>query len=88
MRLIDADKLKAAIIYDNKIHCGIVFQNVILHLNNAKTIDAEPVRHGKWEICCDGYYPYCSVCKEEPIGRKMSKYCPNCGTKMDLEGAE
>ena len=48
MRLIDADKLKAAIIYDNKIHCGIVFQNVILHLNNAKTIDAEPVRHGKW----------------------------------------
>ena len=32
--------------------------------------------------------PYCSVCKEEPIGRKMSKYCPNCGAKMCLEEVE
>ena len=35
-----------------------------------------------WIICCDGYYPFCSVCGEEPPGREMSKYCPNCGRRM------
>lgn len=42
-------------------------------------------RHGKWEISCDGWYPYCSECGQEPKGG-MSKYCPNCGAKMDLGG--
>lgn len=36
----------------------------------------------KWEICCDGYYPYCSNCHKEPQGREMTKYCPNCGAEM------
>ena len=35
-----------------------------------------------WDINCDGYYPYCSNCKEEPQGGKLSPYCPNCGAKM------
>lgn len=35
-----------------------------------------------WEICCDGYYPFCSECGEEPPGREMSRYCPNCGRRM------
>lgn len=30
-----------------------------------------------------GYYPYCSECKHEPQGREMTKFCPNCGAKMD-----
>ena len=42
------------------------------------------VVHGKWIICSDGYYTYCSVCKEEPSVGVMTKYCPNCGAKMDL----
>ena len=42
-----------------------------------------PVVHGHWIICSDGYYPYCSRCKEEPSGRKMTKYCDHCGAKMD-----
>ena len=85
MRLIDADKLKAAIIYDNKIHCGIVFQNVILHLNNAKTIEAEPVRHGKWNLH-DGK-TWCSVCGKSNKAYNPP-YCPHCGAKMDLEESE
>lgn len=36
----------------------------------------------KWEICCDGYYPYCSNCRKEPQGREMTRYCPNCGAEM------
>ena len=42
-----------------------------------------PVIHSKWDICCDGYYPYCLHCRCEPPGREMTKYCPNCGAKMD-----
>lgn len=37
---------------------------------------------GKWLINPDGYYPYCSKCKEEPEGRKMTKFCPECGAYM------
>lgn len=35
-----------------------------------------------WEICSDGYYPYCSNCKSEPKNGEMTKYCPNCGAEM------
>lgn len=35
-----------------------------------------------WDISCDGYYPFCSVCRKEPPGREMSAYCPHCGRRM------
>lgn len=41
------------------------------------------MRKGHWLINSDGYYPYCSLCKNEPQNRVMTKYCPNCGAKMD-----
>lgn len=43
---------------------------------------AEKGDTANWVICCDGYYPFCSECGEEPPGREMSKYCPNCGRRM------
>ena len=49
---------------------------------------AQPVKHARWEICCDGYYPYCSNCKNEPQGREMTDFCPNCGCRMDGDGDE
>ena len=49
----------------------------------ASTADVEPVRHGHWIINSDGYYPQCSECMSEPRGRKMTKYCGECGAKMD-----
>lgn len=33
-----------------------------------------------WDICCDGYYPFCSHCGE--AAQHMSRFCPNCGRKM------
>lgn len=45
--------------------------------------DVATVVHSKWEICCDGYYPYCKNCGEEPKSGKMTKFCPKCGAKMD-----
>lgn len=40
---------------------------------------------GQWLINSDGYYPYCSICKNEPQGRIMTDYWPNCGAKMESD---
>lgn len=40
------------------------------------------IKEAKWEINCDGYYPYCTNCNEEPPSGVMTNYCPNCGAKM------
>lgn len=68
---------------------------VIYLLEQAKTVEAEPVRHGKWERIED-YYDLstirCSLCHEEwsfdcmdDVELLNYNYCPNCGAKMDLE---
>lgn len=45
------------------------------------TIEAEPVRHGKWEQV--EHMVDCSLCGVSSF--QTSNYCPNCGAKMDLE---
>ena len=48
---------------------------------NLPTIEAEPVRHGRWEYKHFSSEPHCSLCLAEyPI---ETNYCPNCGAKMD-----
>ena len=37
----------------------------------------------KWLINSDGYYPYCSRCMNEPPSGILTKYCPECGAKME-----
>ena len=59
-----------------------------LMIADAPTIDAEPIRHGKWELAEDGWY--CSACKLYPPfdcdpEEKGIPYCPNCGCRMDAE---
>lgn len=46
------------------------------------TEDIQTVNHGKWLICSDADYPYCSECGEETEG-EITKFCPNCGCQMD-----
>ena len=36
----------------------------------------------KWQICVDGYYPYCPICNAEPPSGHMTRHCPNCGTRL------
>jgi hypothetical protein len=41
---------------------------------------AEKGDTANWVICCDGYYPFCSVCGEAT--QHMTPYCPNCGYRL------
>lgn len=45
------------------------------------TVDAAPVRHGRWTFPWTS--PECSACRKTQ--KWTSKYCPNCGAKMDAE---
>lgn len=54
-------------------------------IDQMPTIEAEPVRHGRWIV--RGQEIYCSECNEEslynPFGAsKFSRFCPNCGADM------
>ena len=67
--------------------------DVIRIICESPIIDAEPVRHGRWETkvyttendewITEYREEVCSECGEGQIG--ISNYCPNCGAKMDLE---
>lgn len=52
------------------------------HITNKIIKDFISCDKAKWEICSDGYYPYCSRCFHEPPSREMSDYCPYCGADM------
>ena len=94
VRPIDANALLENRIFSVKygyIGNGLqLIQMAINCIKNAPTIDAEPVRHGRWiQSKIVPAYHYCSLCK---VTHKMEmscnvyvfmKYCPNCGAKMD-----
>lgn len=88
-RLIDANALKndilksAVMIDDRGIQTG--YEIAIELIKRQPTIDAEPVRHGKWIAHGDCGVTECSCCGwniEECVGWN---YCPNCGCRMDKE---
>ena len=92
MRLIDADALKDYFT-DKENPC--VIQDMVLEAVDVQpTIDAEPVKHGRWEFKNNGRYGqtrcYCTACgKHSGIGgireNRMKPYCPNCGANMKGE---
>ena len=46
--------------------------------------DVAPVRHGRW-IASHDEFCACSICKSPVyVGWNQTKYCPNCGAKMDM----
>lgn len=69
--------------YDsNSIEQGMTLTGIEQALNEIPIVQPEQ-KTGQWLINSDGYYPYCSICKNEPQGRIMTDYCPNCGAKME-----
>lgn len=93
MRLIDADVLmshqrKAVMFYWS----GEAQENVVTvsEIEKAPTIEAEPVKHGRWHDCYQidefHYIRICSECANRNVFHKydsVGDYCPNCGAKMD-----
>lgn len=87
MRLIDGDKLKEAFAVPSYEAFGVTA--ICSIIDDAPTVDVEPVRHGKWEITKDDYYcvAKCSLCHEEwsfdcmdDVELLNYNYCPNCGS--------
>jgi hypothetical protein len=99
-RLIDADALRDKLQVEidkgippfddvmGSIRCGIrLARNIV---EDEPTIDAEPVRHGKWidrtiKVSAEltNIIHVCSVCEEMAVGKY--RYCPHCGARMDKD---
>ena len=89
MRLIDADALIESIkhgLWDwetiNGIESRTVLEQTIQDIKNEPTIDAEPVRHGRW-IHSGFMEVKCSNCGNVFHELEDTNYCPNCGAKME-----
>lgn len=56
-----------------------------LCIKQEPTVDAEPVRHGRWAHHKGGYSDHyeCTVCGEGIVLTARFRYCPNCGAKME-----
>lgn len=90
MRLIDADELME--LYDGCDGLSVPIAVVRQNIEDAPTIDAEPVRHGYWAHL-GGDEWYCSNCgdvifTEGSWEAPTSNYCSNCGAKMDEEAGK
>ena len=76
---------------EKALDCMISGAKIIL--KHALAVDAEPVRHGQWEIeldeTSDCEFMRCSICSEvfydgeNDTVDTLPNYCPNCGAKMD-----
>lgn len=83
MRLIDADELMARLRND-PLFALIEPYNIEGVIAAAPTIEAEPVRRGRW-VEESGMF-MCSVCHDVWGTEEMIKgfnYCPWCGAKME-----
>lgn len=86
--LIICDKYYREQIRIGNYSADSVVWNVADELRNLPA--ADPVKHGKWEYRNIGGW-HCSVCDEQApfwcmaSTQNLSKYCPNCGAKMDGE---
>lgn len=79
----DTDEIKFDVY---NVPVPVVRQNIL----DMPTIDAEPVRHGRWEEESQNsaYYGKLVSCSEcgaflDPKKVKAYRFCYNCGAKMD-----
>ena len=71
---------------------GCAFEKLILE---SAVVDAEPIRHGRWingkcsECGCDKVIT--KVYRDDEVAWTATykdNYCPNCGSRMDLDEVE
>lgn len=99
MRLIDADELRKRMYHDAfetdsdlqkwDSGCWIRYKMFEHAIEDAPTIEAEPVKHGRWiepRRVFDNIYYHCSVCGNHYAIYGDFNYRPNCGAKMEEQG--
>ena len=84
MRLIDADTLIEKIKGMRPFGDPRTESAVLANIAFCPTIDAQPVRHGRWVPEGHGLYS-CSECQIIDSREPKHRYCPDCGCKMDEE---
>ena len=98
-RLIDVNALKRQI---TRYHMSLTpryisklvdaeIGDVIDIIDEAPTVDAVEVVHGRWEKAEYSGFLRCDQCKDVYINEEWLEdgkwnYCPNCGAKMDGDG--
>jgi len=86
MRLIDGDILLEQMKH-RMDYVGRPSDAVCL-VEDAPTIEAKPIKHGKWWQDMFGIFWVCSACNmptDVKSASKYFKYCPFCGAKMEGE---
>lgn len=99
-RYIDADGLKLTLRFVREDNPHKVIGAMIDYFEEIvdcqPTVDAVPVRHGKW-ICGNEFHWYTASCSRCGYKRttdikatnwNLWKYCPMCGARMDAERKE
>ena len=76
--------------FDKECEWNDAIEEAMHRFVNLPTIEAEPVRHGRWiPICLTSYPPQyrqmCSCCGHRHPTSEKYNYCPACGAKMDEE---
>lgn len=88
-RYIDAKQIRYCWMYDSDgtEHDGVTLESIV---DKVPTADVAEVKHGEWLLrhVGHGHYWECSICHTNPCiyVTKDTKYCPNCGAKMDGKG--
>ena len=94
MRLVDAEEIVKRCedvirhgVADNAGQHHISAECVMSVVKALPTVDAVPVRHGRWREDTGGYgFWICSHCgfvSEASAADLLYRYCPMCGAKMD-----
>jgi hypothetical protein len=93
-RLIDADALRQDWLENGENEYVYDTNAFLKSIDEAPTIEAEPVRHGRWEHGYNNgqYGIWCSECRagfaysdNYEVIAASHNYCPNYGAKKDKE---
>lgn len=102
MRLIDADKIRYAkdwVVTDKIPKVGgynakAIYRVTKEEIDAMPTVDAVPVKHGRWMQAPHKKARFCSCCySDEPYkfaddDANVFDFCPHCGAKMDGKDGE
>ena len=57
------------------------YDDALTIINRIKGVDIQPIKYGRWEDCSNGWM--CTNCFHDSA--HDTRYCPNCGARMDLK---